>query len=93
MLLACWGEAEIWGRLCGRCTGRCAVAAPAETSIWCPLYTQTAALRKVLPSTPPEPEADAMDVDAEDLHEAGHLGPVPDIEKELKSRAGRKHLP
>lgn len=47
------------------------------------------ALRKVLPSIPPEPETDShQDMDTDDLHEAGALHTVDDIEKELKGRAG-----
>ena len=43
-------------------------------------------MRKLLPATPPEPE-DAADMDTDDVHEAGTLHEVDDIEKELKSRA------
>ncbi|KAG1668475.1 hypothetical protein FOA52_005248 [Chlamydomonas sp. UWO 241] len=48
---------------------------------------QIAALRSVLPSTPPRADnADDTDMDSDDIHEAPTLTHVEDIEDELKSR-------
>uniref|UniRef100_A0A7R9YYF8 Uncharacterized protein n=1 Tax=Chlamydomonas euryale TaxID=1486919 RepID=A0A7R9YYF8_9CHLO len=47
---------------------------------------QVAALRKVLPATPPTPEPTA-DMDLDDTHEVPPMQHVDDIQTELKSRA------
>lgn len=46
-----------------------------------------AALRKALPTSPPEPDSN-MDVDMDDVHEVPEMVEVTEIEQELKSRAG-----